>query len=74
MFIYIFESVRQVSDNWHGGGSVVVVAEDRNHAKRLIDATSFVEVTETDWEGVRFYPLEGPVKSEVFIFPDAGCC
>jgi len=74
MFIYILESVHRASDNYHDGGSVVVVAEDRNHAEQLINATPFVEVTETDWEGVRFYPLEGPVKPEVIVFPDAGCC
>lgn len=74
MWVYILTNVEQASDSYHSGGSVVVVAEHRPHAKRLIAETPGVVVSEEDWKHVKFYLLDASADPKVFVFPDAGCC
>ena len=87
MKVYIFKEVEQLTDNYHEGGGLVVVAKDKEHVKELIkwaneydkwDETHLkdaeIALTEKEWEGVIVYPTNDDAKANVFVFPDAGCC
>jgi hypothetical protein len=73
MKIWLFEDPERVTDSWHSGGSVMIIAETRGQVEQLLHGTR-VELSEQDWEGVRIFPTHSYVPAEVFIFPDSGCC
>jgi hypothetical protein len=60
--------------NYHSGGGLVVVAKDREDAERIISKDKYIKLTEQDWEDVLVYKLADNYTSEMFVFPDAGCC
>jgi hypothetical protein len=76
--VFIFPTVGTLTDHWHCGGGLVVIAHDRAHAEALIrerapDAT----LTEAEWAAAVVHPIARPdedVAGEVWVFPDAGCC
>ena len=51
----------------------MVIAETQGQVNELLRGTN-VELDEWDWEHVRTFPTHSYVTSEVFIFPDSGCC
>jgi hypothetical protein len=73
MKIWLFIEPDKVTDSWHSGGSVMVIAETEGQVKNLLAHTE-VELSEDDWENVRTFPTHSYVPAEVFIFPDSGCC
>lgn len=77
MKIFLFEEPEQVTDSYHSGGSVMVVASSKTSAKQLLEDYPGIILSADDWTGVREFEL-APVGSgytpEVFIFPDSGCC
>jgi hypothetical protein len=74
MKIWIWERIDQVSDNWHSGGGLMVIAHDEAEAWALISAERHVEVTEDEWSTARVFELMGTPTPDVIVFPDAGCC
>lgn len=73
MKVYIFLHVETLTSNWHEDGGLVVVAEDKRHAKRLI-AAERVSPTDDEWAKAVVFKVEGSPKPAVFVFPNAGCC
>ena len=73
MKIWLFVDAWTVTDNYHDGGSVMVIAETRGQVENLLAHTN-VELSDADWEDVRTFPTHSYVPAEVFIFPDSGCC
>lgn len=73
MRIYLFEDVT-CTDNWHSGGSVMVLAETDQHVLDQLENFPAVQLTAEDWQRVRHFTTHNYELPEVFIFPDAGCC
>lgn len=86
MRVYIFEHVSRVSDNYHDGGSLLVVADNRDHVREQIDRYNanakkvwgsrddHIALSEADWERVRTWELAGEAPEYLMAFPDSGCC
>lgn len=73
MNIYIFEYENDITDNWHNGGGLAIVAKDTEQAQGLMDKERNRE-KKLDFEKAIIYPLKGKHEPRIFIFPDAGCC
>jgi hypothetical protein len=74
MKLFIFESMLQVSDNYHSGGGLVVIAKDEEHVKELIKFDENITIYDNDWKFVKVYDLKNNEEPKIFVFPDAGCC
>lgn len=74
MKIFVFENVSQLTNNWHSGGGLVVVANSEEHAKELVGLDSNIVLDESDWKYVKTYDVVGQVDATMYVFPDAGCC
>ncbi|MEI2356083.1 hypothetical protein [Mesobacillus zeae] len=75
MKIYVFEDVEQVSDNYHSGGGLAIVAKDREQVAELVDKEDYIRLSQADWNDVKVYALSSEdTEPRVFVFPDAGCC
>lgn len=76
MKIFIFEEVEELTDRYHPGGGLVVIAENETEARELIATIESIKLTEEEWEEVLVYELSAfqDVEPKMFIFPDAGCC
>lgn len=74
MKIFIFESIGQVSDNWHKNGGLVIIAENIEAAKLLIKIDSSIEPTDEEWLSVENFDLIGNPEPKYWVMPDAGCC
>ena len=73
MKIWLFEYAH-VTDSYHSGGALMVIAETRGQVEHLLTAYPGVKLDEEDWENVRTFPTHSYIPTEVFIFPDSGCC
>lgn len=73
MKTFIFEYVSELTTNYHGGGGLVVVAENEEKAKELIAQDSAIKLTDEDWAEATIYNCNVK-KPLIFVFPDAGCC
>lgn len=70
MNIYIWSFVGSLTDNYHSGGGVVVIAETEEKARALADkhgVTFNKEVPD-------IHELAGDIPETIYLFPDAGCC
>lgn len=65
MRTFIFESVEDLTDNYHANGGAVVIAESLD---RVYEINDRLRDQKPDYE----YESQGEEK--IFIFPDAGCC
>ncbi len=75
MKIFIFEEVEELTDRYHPGGALVVIAENETEARELIKTDQNIKLSKEEWEEVIIYNLKDEtVLSRMFIFPDAGCC
>lgn len=75
MKIFIFEYLDQVSDNWHGGGGLTVIAKDKAQVTEMVNADKDIVIGEEEWEDVKVYDLaDEHAEPKIFVFPDAGCC
>lgn len=86
--MYIFRNPERVSDSYHDGGSVAVVASTGLHVQELIkehndsneygyrNARPRTIISDEDWANAELYMLHDDFDYEpkVMIFPDAGCC
>ena len=74
MFVFIFESIDNLTDSYHSDGGLVVIAPDVATARALAEARG-VSFTEQEIASVKSYQLASrEEETRVFIFPDAGCC
>lgn len=74
MNIFIFQNIDQVSGHFHTGGSLAVIAKDKEHVEELILEEEHIEITDNDWDRVITYELKNEEEPRIFVFPDAGCC
>ena len=74
MKMYIFKNLRKVSDRHHKGGGLVIIADNRTHAKELIKNEKNVFVNRKEWKEVREYDIKGLHHPTIIVFPDSGCC
>lgn len=74
MNTYIFKYIDQVSENYHSGGGLLIVAESKERAIELIDDESYVEVTDEEWAEAIVIKTFKSEKERLITFPDAGCC
>lgn len=79
MQLYIWENVREfLTDNYHNGGGLAIVAENLTRARELFLNESSspdsrkCEILTCDPDHI--YNVDAEAKEKVFIFPDAGCC
>lgn len=73
MKLFLFPSVDELTERYHGGGGLVVIADDKAHAEAMISADGCIKPTEAEWSDVVEYEV-GPAEARMFVFPDAGCC
>ena len=72
MTVFVFPSIKELTDHWHTSGGAVVVANTLEDA--VFELTSHgAVVTKEEEENAIGYET-GDVDKNVFIFPDAGCC
>ncbi|MFH0982171.1 MAG: hypothetical protein V2A79_11590 [Planctomycetota bacterium] len=88
MRLWIVENIWPVSSAYHNGGSVAVVAADKERARALVEALREENrkqagasdcvgdkwSIEKQWQAATVYDLAGEPSERVFDFPDAGCC
>ena len=74
MFMYVIERTIQVSNNFHTGGGLCIVAESPEAALVLANSTGGVEITSDDIEHSISYELLDSHDPKVYVFPVAGCC
>ena len=73
MFVYVFEGVQNLTNSYHSGGGLVVVAETVEQAVQMA-VTEGVSFDDAEIADVIAYQLAAPAEPRVYIFPDAGCC
>jgi hypothetical protein len=74
MNMFVFQCNDQVSENYHSGGGLMVIAKNADHVKELIEKDEFIEITNEEWEKVVVFELKNEEEPRIFVFPDAGCC
>lgn len=73
MYVYIWDQLGEVTDYYHSGGGLVIVARDLQHAKELAGEYSPNIVIDEDPDLV--VPCRDMDENPtVFVFPNAGCC
>ena len=73
MHVYMWERISNCTENYHPEGGLLVVAESLDSA---IDKAREcgIGLTSDELEPDRIWPTDPSQESEVWIFPDAGCC
>lgn len=74
MKVFIFKEIEQVSDRYHSGGGLVIIAKNIEHAKQLISDDEDIKPTDDEWLKVESYDLADNVEPKYWTMPDAGCC
>lgn len=76
MKAFIFDYVDNLTERYHSGGGLVVIAENKDAVRRILTEQKYedVKLSDDEWTKVIIYDLSGPVEPAVYIFPDAGCC
>lgn len=75
MKTYIFDYISDLTDNYHSGGGLVIIADNKEDAKELYASKNFdVEFYDEWWDDLSMEYECLAEEKNVFIFPDAGCC
>jgi hypothetical protein len=82
MKMFVFEYVDELTNSYHSGGGLAVVAEDMEHVDSLlVEASSEhwssdanVRMTDDERSRAIVYELAGLEEPRVFVFPNTGCC
>lgn len=73
--MYVWESVNELTNNYHDGGGLVIISNDLESARELlkqsISLKSKCEALKVDPDYVTSVTAE---KDKIFIFPNEGCC
>ena len=73
MKVFIFAYVGELAANYHNGGGLVVIAEDRESAESMTAADEYIKLTPEEWADVIVHDVSA-TEPAMYIFPDAGCC
>lgn len=82
MKIFIFESVGQLTPNYHSGGALIIIAETleksllmaKEYRTKYSFETHDINLTEEEINNVKTFELKKDTEEKIFIFPDSGCC
>lgn len=76
MKVFIWNSINELTDNYHSDGGLVVVAKDLERAHELArnEGVTFSEGDYDELTPTIEYNTDDSAEERVFIFPDAGCC
>ena len=84
MNIYVFPYISNLTERYHSGGGLVVVARDRDHVLELIhteyDPDDYwndnhqTTINESEWDKVVIYPTDPNADPKAYFFANAGCC
>lgn len=76
MTIFIFSYLDHVTNSYHSGGGLAIIAESLDAAKDIVKSIPEVVVTDDDWNLASVYELDPNIEYQpkAWIFPDAGCC
>lgn len=74
MNVYIFEDCSDLTDSWHSGGGLVVIARDSDHVAELISSDPNIQLSDVDWQEVKIVRAADDAEPAVYVFADAGCC
>ena len=72
--LYLFERVEELTERYHSGGGLVVIATSAEHAKELIATDEHIQLTDEEWISVVEYAVSDASVPVFYVFPDAGCC
>lgn len=73
MKVFIWHNV-EVTENYHSGGGLVVIANDEKEARDSANKVIGVNLLAEEAPDVIEYLLKDSTKPVVYIHPDAGCC
>lgn len=75
MKIFIWKDVEKVSESYHSGGGLVVIAESIDRAKHLSRETGYIQdPLPTPDMIMALHPMHRNDPEQLIVFPDAGCC
>lgn len=82
MKIFLWPRLEKVSNSWHSGGGLLVIADSFERAKELIAAANEKEKSDYFKDDAIEIPssvemvfeIVGEHEESVMTFPDAGCC
>lgn len=73
--IFIWEYCNNVTEAYHTGGGVMIIADDLETArKNWIEEEKLEDCELLTDDPDETYELNGRPENKIIIFPDAGCC
>lgn len=72
--MYVWETVGDLTNSYHDGGGVVVIADNMEAARELLKTHGARKGCEAFTASPDFSAPVETNEDKVFIFPDAGCC
>jgi hypothetical protein len=73
MKIFVWQQVKNCTDNWHSEGGVVVVAENLARAKEIAAQKGCI-IDDGEWPDMVSTLYDFEYEERIFIMPNAGCC
>lgn len=71
--VFIWDSIETITDAYHDGGALLIIAENLEHAQRLWDSERGERpLLKVLPEPTHQWPIEA--SPQVMVFPNAGCC
>lgn len=80
MKVFVWNNIDVMSESYHSGGGVVIIANDLKSARNLAKKEEVSASETTDYSDIyttqpsRTIDVVSAEKPEVFLFPNAGCC
>ena len=71
--MFVWENVDGLTGNYHDGGGTVVIADNLDAARKLLEKQTGKGCSAMKDEP-DYSASVGSDEDKVFIFPDAGCC
>lgn len=72
--MFVWENVSDLTCNYHDGGGVVVIADNMEVARELLEKHGARKGCEAFTGNPDYSASVEADEDKVFIFPDAGCC
>lgn len=75
MKMFIIQSCSQLTDSYHSGGGIAIIASDIDDAKKLVFGVDCIEISDDEWKSAEVFELaDKNTPTNFWIFPNAGCC
>lgn len=74
MMAILWHGIPHVSEHYHPGGSLLVIATGLADAHNMILETIGAHCEALTVEPTRVWAVRDDSLRELFVFPDAGCC